>query len=184
MKQNDTMKDLFQRLQGSFDLHETPDGHQRRFLERLTQQQTTQKARKFRYWHYGSVAAVIILLVLLGGALFTPTEPQEADLASISPEMEQTQSFFTTTINSEMRALEAYDTPETKKIVEEALVEVQQLEVTYQQLKKDLLESGNNERVISAMINNFQNRITILQQVSETIETIKTLKNNSDETFL
>lgn len=182
MKQKDNIKDLFERLDGSFPLDETPQGHQRRFLEKLNQQQD--KPKKLNFWKWGSIAAAITLLVILGGSVFVPQQPKEADLASISPEMEQTQSFFTTTITTEIEALKQFDSPENKKIIQDALSQVDKLEKEYQILKKDLVESGNNKQVINAMITNFQNRISVLEQVSETIETIKTFKNTTDETYL
>ena len=51
-------------------------------------------------------------------------------------------------------------------------------------LKKDLVESGNDKRVIYAMITNFQNRIDLLQNVINTIEEIKTLKETENETTI
>lgn len=182
MKQKDTIKDLFERLEGSFTVEETPQGHQRRFLEKLSQEKA--KPKRLNYWRWGSIAAAITLLVILGGSIFGPQQSQEADLASVSPEMEQTQSFFTTTITTEIEALKQFDSPENKKLIEDALSQVANLEEEYEILKKDLVESGNNKQVINAMITNFQNRILVLEQVSETIETIKTFKNTTDETYL
>ena len=45
----------------------------------------------------------------------------------------------------------------------------------YDQLKSDLANSGQDKRVVYAMINNFQNRIDLLQQVLEHIDAIKNL---------
>jgi hypothetical protein len=182
MKKQDNIKELFKRLEGGFDVIETPQGNQRRFLEKLNKQQA--KPKKLNFWTLGSIAAAITLLVILGGSMFAPTQSQEADLASVSPEMEQTQSFFTTTINTEIEALRKFETPENKKLIQDALLEVEKLERDYQLLKKDLVESGNNKRVINAMITNFQNRIAVLEQVLETIETIKTFKKTTYETYL
>ncbi len=186
MKEQDNITELFERLRGSFDVAETPQGHQRRFLDKLNQPQTKNDTttRKLNIWKLGSIAAAITLLIILGGAMFTPQPSNEADLASVSPEMEQTQSFFTTTINAEIEALQKFDSPENKKLITDALLQVEKLEKEYQLLKKDLVESGNNKLVINAMISNFQNRISVLEDVSETIETIKTFKSTADETFL
>jgi len=182
MKKQDNITNLFERLEGSFDVHDTPQGHQRRFLEKLNQQEP--KPKQLNFWKWGSIAAAITLLVILGSSMFAPRQPQEADLASVSPEMEQTQSFFTTTINAEIEALKQFDALENKKLIQNALQQVDKLEKDYQLLKEDLVESGNNKQVINAMIINFQNRIAVLEQVSETIERIQTLKNTTDETYL
>ncbi len=182
MKEQDNITHLFKRLEGSFDVHETPQDHQKRFLQKLHQPQS--KPKRLNFWRLGGIAAAITLLVILGGKFFAPQQLQEADLASVSSEMEQTQSFFTTTINAEIAALKKFDAPENNKLIQDALLQVDKLEKDYQTLKKDLVESGNNKQVIHAMITNFQNRITVLEQVSKTIETIKTLKNTTDETYL
>jgi septum formation inhibitor-activating ATPase MinD len=68
--------------------------------------------------------------------------------------------------------------------VDDALKQVAILENKYVGLKKDLVQSGNDKRVIYAMISNFQNRINLLQQVIKKIEEIKNLKINRDETIL
>ena len=51
------------------------------------------------------------------------------------------------------------------------------LETQYENLKNDLLESGQDKRVIYAMIDNFQNRIDLLEQVLEHIEATKKLND-------
>jgi cobyric acid synthase len=48
-------------------------------------------------------------------------------------------------------------------------------------LKTDLVDSGNDKRVVYAMIKNFQNRIELLEQVIEKIEEVKNLNTNKNE---
>ena len=48
-------------------------------------------------------------------------------------------------------------------------------------LKDDLIDSGKDNRVIHAMIQNFQQRIDLLNNVLTQIENIKTLKNQNHE---
>ena len=98
--------------------------------------------------------------------------------------MEQTESFFVSTINAELRTLKSFESPETEALVKDALSQITILETQYEALKTDLVNSGNDQRVIHAMINNFQSRIDLLEQVIETIEQIKTLKANRDETTI
>ncbi|MGB1308359.1 MAG: hypothetical protein ACPG6B_05580, partial [Oceanihabitans sp.] len=100
------------------------------------------------------------------------------DLASISPEMAETQNFFTTTIASELTKLEKETNPEAKILIQDAMLQIIRLEKQYTNLKEDLLESGDDKRVIYAIISNFQNRIDILQNTLKQIENIKQLKNN------
>ncbi|MDC8004060.1 hypothetical protein POV27_08345 [Aureisphaera galaxeae] len=189
MKQKDDLDLLFERLEGTFDLQETPEGHQKRFLQRLEgEDQDTivplsTKGKRRSLWKPLSIAASILLLISAG--LFfqkdQPEDPQVEGLASVSPEMEETQSFFVSVINEELETLKSFESEDTKKLVDDALARMEVLETEYDSLKIDLVESGNDKRVIAAMIANFQNRIELLQQVIETIEEIETLKANRNE---
>ena len=178
----DRIDELFKRLEGSFDVHETPNNHRERFLDKLNASEKP-SVRKINWWKPLSIAASIAILVAVGSVFFKKN-PSEADLASVSPEMKQTQSFFTTTINEELATLKSLTDPEAKNLVEDALKQIEILEDEYNGLKKDLAESGNDKRVIYAMISNFQNRIDLLEQVIEKIEEIKNLKAYRNETTI
>tara|TARA_R110000772_G_scaffold15899_7_gene45708 strand:+ start:453 stop:998 length:546 start_codon:yes stop_codon:yes gene_type:complete len=178
----DTIEELFNNLKGSFDIHETPSGHKERFLDKLIEAEKP-SVIKLNWWKPLSIAASIAVLIAVGST-FLNTNPSELDLASVSPEMMQTQSFFTSTINKELQTLKSLTSPEAKILVDDALKQIDILEKEYAGLKKDLVVSGNDKRVIYAMISNFQNRIDLLQQVIEKIEEIKNLKTNRDETTI
>ena len=91
--------------------------------------------------------------------------------------MKQTQEFYTGVIRKELNAINAEKSPETEAIINDALVQMDKLEKNYEGLKEDLAKSGNDNRVIYAMIQNFQQRIDLLNNVLTQIENIKTLKN-------
>ena len=125
------------------------------------------------------IAASIVLLV----TVFVGINKQEdvLDLASVSPEMAETQDFFTTSIDEELRKLQQESSPEVQILIQDALKRIKFLEKDYESLKIDLKNSGEDNRVIYAMISNFQNRIDILQNTLEQINTVKQLKNTSNE---
>ena len=85
----------------------------------------------------------------------------------------KTQDFFTSTIALELTKLNNERSPETEALINDALKQLDILEKDYNKLKIDLTESGNDKRVIYAMITNFQNRIEILQNVMQNIEEVK-----------
>ncbi len=178
----DELDILFKKLEGSFDVQQTPKGHQKRFLEKLNGEKQTEK-KPWNIWKPLSIAASVAVLFTIG-FLFLKNDGHQNDLASVSPEMEQTQSFFTNEIKKELQTLKAFDNPETMAVVNDALKQIAQLESEYENLKKDLGESGNDKRVIYAMITNFQNRIDLLKQVINKMEKIETLKTNTHETIL
>ena len=170
----DTINNLFNNLEGSFDIETPATGHEARFLHKLeNEQKVVNINKKTNYWRpFVAVAASIIIMI----SVFTISQNtnQTTDLASVSPEMATTQDFFTNTIASELEKLDEVKSPETQKLVDDAIFQISVLEKQYVQLRKDLSESGNDKRVIFAMITNFQNRIDI-------IENVKQLNDNKNE---
>ncbi|MEM6515722.1 MAG: hypothetical protein AAF688_06030, partial [Bacteroidota bacterium] len=167
---------LFKKLEGQFDFEEPNGGHELRFLEKLSaQNQPRKKNTTSPIWRpLLAVAASVIICFGLFTAL--NTEEELEGLASVSPELSNTQSFFKTAIENELNVLKAERTPETEKLIEDALKQIELLEKDYENLKIDLKESGNDERVVYAMISNFQSRIDLLNNVMQEIENIKQMK--------
>ena len=181
----DKINQLFENLEGSFNTNETPQGHQHRFLDKLNTQTETKKEGKlikFAFKKALAIAAIVAIIVTVGSMFFNPETITAADLASVSPEMEQTQSFFTSSINRELENLNNFKSPEAKKLVQDALKQMDILESQYEFLKTDLVKSGSDKRVIYAMIQNFQNRISLLEQVINKIEEVKKLNIHKNET--
>ena len=166
----DSIETLFDRLKGELDVFETPEGHQKRFMDRL-QKQGGGSSPSVTWRKVISIAAVFAVIVTIGSFMLN-TEVKAADLSSVSPEMEQTQSFFTTAINNEIQTLKSFNSPETESLINDALRQIDVLEKKYQDLKVDLVESGYDQRVIYAMINNFQKRIDLLENVTNTVKEI------------
>ena len=77
--------------------------------------------------------------------------------------MAKTQNFFTNAISVEIEKLNNELTPEFQDLVVDALFQIELLDQNYNKLKQDLTDSGNDKRVINAMISNFQDRIDILE---------------------
>ncbi len=174
----DNLNQLFENLKGEFDIEAPNLGHQKRFLSKLNSKDTKiveTSSKTFKLWKpLLAVAAMIVLCFSLMTILY---EQQEVnDLASVSPEMSKTQDFFTSTIENELTKLNKELTPQTKVLIDDALKQMNILETDYESLKKDLAESGDDKRVIYAMISNFQNRIDVLQNVMERIDEVKQLK--------
>lgn len=182
MKPNENFDELFEGL--NFDVEEPHSGHRERFFRKLGQQPGHSRKSKVRkLWNpLIGIAAGFLLALFLAAQFFGDSlQARNADLASISPEMKQTQEFYNSVISKELNTLAEEKSPETQAIVNDALKQMEKLEKEYEGLKKDLLESGKDQRVIYAMIQNFQQRIDLLKNVLEKIENIKQLKNNTNE---
>ena len=128
-----------------------------------------------------AIAASFLVAVLIFQGIFTTPFSREQELANVSPEMKQTQEFYSSVIRSELAALQEQKTPETETVVNDALAQLDILERDYENLKKDLGKSGQDKRVIYAMITNFQKRIDLLKMVLEKVNNINTLNNTNHE---
>ena len=179
----DNIDKFFEEMRSDFDVESPNIGHQERFLSKLKNQNSgtiTPTSGKVNFWKpFLSIAASVLLCL----SLITLLKPSEKikDLASVSPEMSQAQSFFTTAISEELLKLNEAKTPDTAKLIEDAMKQMEILEKEYESLKIDLTNSGDDKRVIYAMISNFQTRIDLLKSVMETIENVKQLKKNNNE---
>jgi flagellin-like hook-associated protein FlgL len=179
--EKDNLNRLFENLNREFDVEVPNLGHQERFLSKLnaTNSKVVETASKsFKLWKpLLAVAATIILCFSLITIL--NQQPGTNDLANVSPELSKTQDFFTSTIENELNKLNKQKTPETKELIDDAMNQLQILEKDYESLKKDLTESGDDKRVIYAMISNFQNRVDVLQSAMERIEDVKQFKQTT-----
>jgi septal ring factor EnvC (AmiA/AmiB activator) len=177
----DNLKQLFENLKDEFDIEIPNLGHQNRFLSKLNGEDSKiVKVSPMRLKLWKPLTAIAAtLLICFSLITILNSQPVVNDLASISPEMSKTQDFFTSTIESELNKLNKERTPETKALIDDAMKQMKILESDYDKLKKDLTESGDDKRVIYAMISNFQNRINVLQTVLEQIETIKQFKQTT-----
>ncbi len=182
MKDND-LNNLFEPLKGKFDIESPSPGHETRFLEKLkasdSETITLNNKSNFSWKPWLAIAASFVIGMSL--FLFNQRDPKVLDLANVSTELSETQDFFTITINNELKKLKQERSPFTETVINDALKQIDILEKEYQNLKADLTESGTDQRVIYAMITNYQNRIEILNTVLLHIEELKQLKFNTNE---
>jgi hypothetical protein len=181
--QNDRLTELFDSLNGKFDIEVPPTGHESRFLDKLKAQQEATDVNVDKGVSSWKQLLAIAATIVISFSVFIIVQNQSEtlDLASVSPELSETQDFFTVTLTTELKKLNNERSPLTNQIINDALEQIKILEDEYKQLKIDLTESGKDQRVIHAMISNFQNRIEILNTVLEQIENVKHLKIKNNE---
>ncbi|WP_209405487.1 hypothetical protein [Pseudozobellia sp. WGM2] len=177
---------LFDKLRSDFDCEEPSAGHQNRFLEKLnTSQQTVGLSQRTVFWQKPmNIAAAILVIGTLSIFMFPFEKPIEEQVAEISPEVSKTEFYFTSLIEQQIDKLEKENSPETKRLVEDAMLQLEKLEKNYTQLEDDLLNGGNSKLILSAMIKNFQTRIDLLQEVLDKIENIKQLPDYDKNTTI
>ncbi len=178
----DNLKDLFDEL--DFDIAQPAENHEERFRQKLKRQpkKKAKRSNVISLWlPTMAIAASFLVSFLIFQGVFGNPFDQKQELANVSPEMEQTQNFYASVIKTELENLQEKKTPETEAVINDALRQLEILEKDYEKLTKDLGKSGQDKRVIYAMISNFQKRIDLLKTVLEKVETINTLKNTRHE---
>lgn len=165
--------------ENNFDFHEPHSGHAERFQRKLNNPGKVNKTS----WKWLNVAASVVLLV--GFWLGANQKPRQLDLADLSPKMEETQNYFVTTIHHELKLLEKHRSLDTEVIIEDALEELEKLEDTYKSFVTEINENGYEKRIVYAMINNYQQRLEILNNVIQQIEEIKNTNTlQKDEAYI
>lgn len=176
----DSIDELFEKVSPYLDLEEPQAGHKARFMAKLNAN-TDEQTRGVSWWKPLSIAASILLVVglFLGPGLWNNIERER--IADISPEISNSEFYFANILEQQVKQLESEKSPETNKIIEDALGQLAFLESDYEKLEQDLLNGGNHNIILRAMIQNFQTRIDLMQDVLEQIEIIKNLKNQQNE---
>lgn len=178
----DNLDKIFKELENQFDIEEPNIGHFNRFEARLKRNESPSQKINFVRYSYIAVAASIVLL--FGVWLGSSFSNSGMELASISSEMEETQNYFVTTIEYELESIENERNADTDQIINDGLLQLKKLEEQYQNLTLDLKESTEDQRIIYAMISNFQQRIEILQTLLIQIEEVKQLKTQNNEKYV
>ena len=169
----DNFDNIFKDKRSEFDFAEPNIGHFNRFEAKLKAQNNKTIIVKKTPWYWLAVAASVLLF--FGYWLGNYNTAKGLELADVSPKMEETQNFYLATIHKEIELINNEKTPENKKIIEDAFIQLEILEKNYQKLTLELKESNEVKRVIYAMISNFQKRLEVLQNLVDRLEDFKNL---------
>lgn len=160
-----------------------PKGHEKRFEKRLEEafgnRQTSIPWLK--------IAALFILafgLSALGTYVWDDEENIQVDAVESEfkgiPIQEAT-FYYAQSIDKKVKLVnQANNSPETAKIITESEKAIAELDSVYLVLQKQLEETGD-QRVAAAMINNYKNRIQVLETLIQKITYVNHLKKENNE---
>ncbi|MBG7629501.1 MAG: hypothetical protein IZT56_03630 [Bacteroidetes bacterium] len=178
----DNLEHKFKELENQFDLEEPTIGHFDRFEAKLNN--STPKESKNIFKMVASIAVAASVILFFGIWIGSEFSDKGMQLASVSTEMQETQSYFVSVIEKEMRTVEKERNTDTEKIISDGLNQLKKLENQYSELTLELKESNEDKRIIYAMISNFQQRIDVLQSLLLQIEEVKHLKTQNNENYV
>ena len=178
----DNLEHIFKNLENKFDTEEPTIGHFKRFEKKLNSTKTrNSQNNSFKIWMLPIAASILLFIGIWIGKSFSNNG---LELASISPKMEETQSYFVTTIQQELESIENERNSHTEQLIKDAFIQLNKLETQYAVLTLELKESTEDKRIIYAMISNFQQRIELLQRLLAQIEDVKQLKKQQNENYI
>ncbi len=172
----DNLENRFKELENQFDIEEPRIGHFDRFEAKLAQKEDKSTIKwNPRTWKWLAVAASVLLLVGFWFGNYTANTSMQ--LAEISPEMEETQSFFMASIQKEIEKINVQRNETNAQIIDDAFAQLKILESKYDELTVELLDTSEDKRIIYAMIANFQQRIEVLEHLLEQLDEIKIINS-------
>lgn len=171
--------------------HRMPEGHEARFEERLAEAFPQHRRPA---WGWLGVAASVVALLGFGIWVFRPEPVVPAateqvvsqdslksrpglSLGDLSPDLRKVEQYYTANISLELASLDI--SPENKKMADDYMARLRELDVEYRSLVDELNQIGPNEETISAMIKNFQIRLELLQKLKAKLNELKQSKNET-----
>lgn len=191
------LRKLFEkeRKEKSFKMKE---GHEDRFFAKLEEELPTNPPKKKVFSLWMQIAASVVVVLGLSfyyfnsdGGTVDPDEKitvvdrdnpskeaQGISLGDLSPDLKKIETYYTTNINLQLSELA--DDPGNKELVDSYMDRLAELNKEYQRLNQELNELGPNDQTISALINNLQLRLQLLQKLKSKLNQLKSSKNEQE----
>jgi hypothetical protein len=175
--------------------HTMQQGHEERFLKRLEVELPHKKNSSFFLF---KIAATVLLLITAGyfgfekyaeGSSIEETfvdgknelqQQKGISLGDLSPDLKKVENYYVANINLELSKLEV--SKDNKAMVDSFMNQLENLDTEYHKLNEELNQIGPNDQTISALIQNLQLRLQLLQKLKKKLISLKTSKNEQVET--
>lgn len=193
MSEKDYIEKLIEDNLEELNDNEPGSGHFDRFEGKLKKQN---RKKIFSLNMVLKVAAVVVFVLLVANqafiylssdntvSIFTPGEKQEEfTLASVSSEYEEVEFYFSNAIGNGLDQWE--NMVESGMVSEEEQQmmssELSEFENRYDKLQNDLAANPNDERVINAMLEYYQTKLSVINMIVNKLEEVKRKKNDNHE---
>lgn len=179
----DNIEKFIKENKQGFEIATLSSGHANRFSAKL-KAQTKPKDGGTKAFKPLWIAAGLALLLgtsFFLGTQFNSNEPSKG-LSQVSEEMSQTEFYYTSLIKVEMKKVEAFPDMKSTELVKSSMEQLEKLEQDYKDLEFNLAQAPENQNIVSAMINNFQLRVRVLNELLDRINQVKEYEF-SDENY-
>lgn len=139
-----------------------PKGHVERFNKKLGNYSATH-AWSTSLNRMLVVAAVVVVIVTIGFVGFLTNErviASEYLLENITPELYETETYYHSEISYRMEILSGQN-----EIDKTIIIDLEEIDKSFDTIKKDLDENPGDERLISAVLNTYQIKLDLLNDL-------------------
>jgi hypothetical protein len=192
MKEIDYIEELITKNLEGLNDNEPAAGHFERFEAKLEGFQAKRKATVFSIVWKVAAAAVFALLVVNQAIIWFSAEDSnpisgsdsQITLATVSAEYEEVEFYYTNAINVGLNQWEKLFSEGLISEEEQQMMnnELDEFEQVFEKLQGDLATSPNDERVINAMLEYYQTKLSLINMIIEKLEEVKQKTNTSYET--
>jgi len=175
------LRKYIQQNRNVFDTEEPSDGHMERFAQKLGQTHTNRS--RFSFGYLLKVAAITLLIVLSGLWVYEHTPYSEStvkltSLSDISPEYQEVEQYYVRTVNNKYNEIRQFDFQD-KTQQQMLLNELEAMDSIYDELRQDLQGNPGDERVINAMIQHYQTKVKVMNQIINQLQNVKNVKSEN-----
>jgi len=165
-----TIEEIINKNRTSFDDELPDDGHFDRFQKKLEIETGTRRLKISN--RLLTQAAAVVLLAGLAWFIGNYThlnsnfnKKQTATLKDVSPEFAEVEHYYEMNLNQKIKEIENLQCTnfDNQKVV--VLNEMKEWDKSLKSLQKDLSENTRNERVINAIIELYQTKIDVLNEI-------------------
>jgi tetratricopeptide (TPR) repeat protein len=162
---------------------EPAEGHFERFEAKLKKQSPRGKSSFSIVWKMAAAAVFIFLAVNQAVIYFSPEGKKVTSLGSISPEYREVEFYYTNSIDEAMEQWKkmsenGYLSEEDKAMMED---ELNDFDKAYSDLQKELKANPDDERVINAMLEYYQDKLNVITMIITKLKEEKSQKEAKHE---
>jgi hypothetical protein len=191
MKEKDYIEEIIGKNLEKLNDSEPSDGHFERFEAKLNKQNRNKTKTINLIWKIAAAVVFAFLAINQGIIYFSPnnqgltlngTKQNQVSLAMVSKEYAEVEFYYNNAINVGLQqwnefAEQGFLSEEEKKMMGN---ELEEFEKMYKNLQKDLAANPNDERVINAMLEYYQAKLSVINMIVNKLKEVQQTNKNHE----
>ncbi|WP_299577554.1 hypothetical protein [uncultured Sunxiuqinia sp.] len=181
---NDLLEKIIRENKDAFE-EDAPQGHFERFEQKLDKE--FKHRSRFNRKFYLQLAASLLFVLLLGNQVrmhLASNQAEPVTLASVSEEYGEVEYYFTSSINQGLKEWEQLSKDGFISEADQRMMtrEMEEFDQMQAQLQKELEANPDDERVINAMLEYYQAKLSVITLIIDKLKEVKQQKLTHNET--